>query len=500
MLFNSFEFIFIFLPVTWMTFWVLMRWTEPRFALVWLVASSLFFYGWWNWSYLFILLGTGLFNFSLSQILFATARPQRQRRLALTIGILANLSLLGYFKYANFFMENFQSLVAIDWNFAHVILPLGISFYTFQQIAYLVDAYRGECPRYTLMQYLGFVTFFPHCIAGPLVHPQELLPQMAELGRHGRIPRTLVPGLFLFAIGLVKKTMIADSISPSVDTIFNFVASGGEIGLAQSWGGALAYTMQLYFDFSAYSDMACGLALMFGLRLPVNFLSPYKATNIIDFWRRWHITLSRFLRNYLYYPLGGNRKGPTRRYVNLMITMLLGGLWHGAAWTFVIWGGLHGLYLVINHAWRHLPLGHAIPRPILTPLAWLITFAAVAIAWVFFRAPDLQTALDIVAAMFGANGFSDGPREIRRALGTDEMILIVGAFLATLILPNMPQMLQRWSLYCNLGELEVAPLRTRLARLLIWRPTWYWSVAGGVVLALGIVAISPDSEFLYFDF
>jgi alginate O-acetyltransferase complex protein AlgI len=500
MLFNSFEFIFLFLPVTWVLFWILMRWTQPRFALTWLVVSSLFFYGWWSWKYVFILVGSAVVNFGISQILFAATRGAPRRRLALIIGIAANLTVLGYFKYANFFIDNLRELVAVDWNLGAVILPLGISFYTFQQIAYLVDVYRDVCPRYTLLQYLGFVTFFPHCIAGPLTHPQELLPQMAELGRHGRVARTLVPGLLLFAVGLLKKTAIADSLSPSVATLFNFVSGGGHIGVVQSWAGALAYTMQLYFDFSGYSDMACGLALMFGLRLPVNFLSPYKAANIIDFWRRWHVTLSRFLRTYLYYSLGGNRKGPARRYVNLIITMLLGGLWHGAAWTFVIWGGLHGLYLVINHAWRHLPLSRAIPRPVMVPLAWFITFAAVNVAWVVFRAPDLATALRFVGSMFGAHGLSHSPREIRGALAADDLMVIFGATLAALILPNMPQVLQRWRLYCNLAELDIAPLRSAVARILIWRPTVWWSVAAGAVLAAGIMAIAPNSEFLYFDF
>jgi len=270
----------------------------------------------------------------------------------LVAGIVLNLSALGWFKYANFIASTVDRWVEAGFTLAPIVLPLAISFFTFQQIAYLVDAYRTARSEPDWLQYALFVSFFPQLIAGPIVHHREMLPQFDEVGRRGPALRDLEVGATIFAIGLFKKVVIADGVAPWSTEVFESVALGAWPGLVESWGAALAYTFQLYFDFSGYSDMAVGLGLLFGIRLPLNFASPYRATSIVEFWRRWHITLSRFLRDYLYIPLGGNRRGPARRYLNVMITMVLGGLWHGAGWTFIAWGALHGVYLLINYAWR----------------------------------------------------------------------------------------------------------------------------------------------------
>ena len=289
------------------------------------------------------------------------------------------------------------------------MLPLGISFYTFQQIAFLVEAWRGQFRETDLPRYCTVVTFFPHLIAGPIINYRDVIQQFRspDFGR----PREamIAMGLTIFIMGMAKKVLLADSIAPQADYVFSAAAAGGDVSLIEAWTGALSYTVQLYFDFSGYSDMAIGLALLLGIRLPINFNSPYKAENIADFWRRWHMTLSQFLRDYLYIPLGGNRCGPTRRTINLMLTMVLGGLWHGAGWTFVIWGALHGFYLVVCHAWTTYFRVKDGSRSHLSRRfgrigAGALTFVAVIVAWVFFRATSLDSALLICKAMFGFNG------------------------------------------------------------------------------------------------
>lgn len=409
MLFNSYEFILLFLPVSVAVFYGLGSTGRPRAACLWLVIASLFFYGWWKPAYLLLLVFSIGFNYGVGLALGRMGGPATRRRVVLALGIAVNLGLLGYFKYANFFVANWNELVGSHWSLAAIVLPLAISFFTFNQIAYLVDAYRGIAREYDLVSYSLFISFFPHLIAGPIVHHKEMIPQFQE--RDGRFnAEDLAVGLTIFCIGLTKKVLLADGIAPYANQAFDIAAHGGSLHFADAWMGALAYTLQLYFDFSGYSDMAIGAARLFGIRFPNNFDSPYKATNIIDFWRRWHITLSNFLRDYLYIPLGGNRKGPLRRYVNLLATMLLGGLWHGAGWTFVIWGGLHGFYLVINHAWRTFrkALGHDLGRvsPLGTLAGRLATFLAVVVAWVFFRSENLPAALKMLALMAGTEGIS----------------------------------------------------------------------------------------------
>jgi len=508
MLFNSYTFIFAFLPFSLGIFHGLRRAGLERWSILSLTLLSLVFYGWWNVVYLLLLVPLMFANFAIAVGIVPRDghRPPAAKPL-LIAGLILNLAVLGYFKYANFFVDNLNSIFRLNLFLGRVVLPLGISFFIFQKIAFLVDAYRGKLGRLDLLDYSLFVTFFPQLIAGPIVHHSEVLPQFR---RHGGVSgRMLTMGLTIFAIGLAKKVLLADTAAAFATPQFSSAAAGTRLDLLAAWSGALAYTAQLYFDFSGYSDMAIGAALMFGIRLPVNFASPYKATNIIEFWRRWHITLSRFLRDYLYIPLGGNRLGGMRRYVNLFTTMLLGGLWHGAGWTFVIWGGLHGFYLGVNHGWRALR----------TTLGWppsesnrfgaflggTITFLAVVVGWVFFRAAQFGSAVNMLKGMAGFNGvaiplwLTSLLPSARAAQGTVDsgigMLLALCLLLLAWLAPNTQELTGYVGPDGAYGRMEMTN-RTQLH----WRQTLRWGVVVGCLLALCIMSLSHVSEFLYFQF
>lgn len=385
MLFNTYGFIFAFLPIVFIVYYSLIKFKLITLSRVWLAASSVFFYSWWNIYNLPIIALSITFNFIIGSFL---AR-YRQKSL-LIIAIIVNLLALIYYKYFDFFIQNINDLLHNDFNLINIILPLGISFFTFTQITYLVDAYRGESKEYNIINYVLFVTFFPHLIAGPILHHKQMMPQFSYLRNKVLNWGNISHGIFLFSLGLAKKVIIADTLATWANPGF----SAQSLSMLEAWVTAVSYTFQLYFDFSGYTDMALGIALLFNIKLPQNFNSPYKADSIIDFWRRWHMTLSQFLREYIYIPLGGNRKGKIRRHANLMITMLIGGLWHGAAWTFVFWGFLHGTALVINHLWRTMGF------KMNTYMARIVTFVFVVISWVFFRAETFDQALIILKGMF----------------------------------------------------------------------------------------------------
>ena len=376
MLFNSRLFILAFLPLALGGFLALGRWR--RASLWWLLGCSLFFYAWWKPELLALLLASIGVNYALARLV--------RQRAWLVAGLAFNLGLLGWFKYAGMF------------GLPGVVLPLGISFFTFQQIMFLVDSYKGEVKRPPFLDYACFIAFFPHLIAGPIVRPSHILPQLAALAPRQDVKVRLTQGVEIFLLGLAKKIVLADGLSRFADPGFAAVARGDAISLIEAWVALLAYALQIYFDFSGYSDMAIGLARMFGISFPLNFRSPYQARDISDFWRRWNITLSMFLRDYLYIPLGGNRHGEGKRIRNLMATMLLGGLWHGAAWRFVLWGGLHGVFLVV-HGWCK---GLRIPRGV----SWAITLLAVTLAWVPFRATSFGAAVQMYRGLFGLNGLA----------------------------------------------------------------------------------------------
>lgn len=517
MLFNSHAFIFLFLPLTLLVFFGFGR-ISARLAAGGLAAASLIFYGWWNPAYVALLLLSILCNFSAGG---AIARAQadgdtRRSVRLLTLAVIANLGLLGYYKYADFFVANLNAVTGAGLGFADVVLPLGISFFTFTQIAFLVDAHQGKAREYNLVHYGLFVTYFPHLIAGPILHHGEMMPQFAQREIYRPQHDLIAAGLTLFVLGLVKKVLIADGVAPYVAPVFDAPGAGVTLTMLEAWCGALAYTFQLYFDFSGYSDMAVGLSLLFGVRLPVNFHSPYKAVNVIDFWRRWHMTLSRFLRDYLYVPLGGNRRSRTRRYINLLLTMLLGGLWHGAGWTFVLWGALHGAYLMVNHGWRELRrrLGHNLHQS--TPwgrrAGCLLTFVAVVVGWVLFRAPDMETAAAILRAMAGFNGLVLPEGWAARAGDAGAALAALGVqFGATPALPRTGVLHWIWILLLivwlapntqqimaaakpALGVPKEAPSRIR------WQISAPWALLTLALLLAVMVNLGRHSEFLYFQF
>jgi D-alanyl-lipoteichoic acid acyltransferase DltB (MBOAT superfamily) len=528
LLFNSYIFVLAFLPAVLLGF-ALIRSYGIGAAIGWLVAASLFFYAWWNPAYLLLLGGSIAGNYGIGLLLARISPARRLVRLLLAgAGISANLGLLAQYKYANFFIDSLNGIGVAHWQLEPVMLPLAISFFTFQQIAYLADVYRSEASEPSFLNYCLFVSFFPQLIAGPIVHHREMLPQFMDARRFRLSQENTAVGLTLFTIGLFKKVILADGVAVYANAVFDATAEGLQPSFFEAWGGTLAYTLQLYFDFSGYCDMAVGLARLFGIRLPINFNSPYKAVNIVDFWRRWHITLSRFLRDYLYIPLGGNRHGRRRRYRNLMITMVLGGLWHGAGWTFVLWGGLHGLYLVFNHAWHRVRrrLGHDLSRSTLLgrAAARTLTLGAVMLGWVLFRAADLGTAGRIYAAMFGTAGISL-PEELQGSLsapapvltamlgirfegpfphelaywpdGIPLMLVMAGIALFT---PTAYQWLRFYDPVIPSPYSGTRDLGGGLPAWLAWRPNAGFALVTLAMLLWSLLEMTSVSEFLYFQF
>ena len=397
MLFNSYVFIFLFLPVSLFVYFFLNRKRLTTASKAWLVLVSLFFYSWWNVKYLPLIMISIVFNYSIGTELCRTTKRKMpfKRVEILVFGIIVNLLCLAYFKYVDFFITNINILSGTKIPFINIILPLGISFFTFTQIAFLVDAYRREMKEYSLLNYSLFVTFFPHLLAGPIIHHREMMSQFDMMKNKIINNRNIFRGVCLFVIGLFKKVVIADHFAVYSNNGFNTAET---LQFIEAWTASLSYTMQIYFDFSGYTDMALGISWLFNIGLPINFNSPYKSLNIQEFWRKWHITLSRFMRDYIYIPLGGNLTQELRVLFNLFITFLIGGLWHGAGWTFVMWGFLHGFAIVAFRLWRRLNIN--LPKVV----SWFITFNFVNAAWVFFRAKSLSNAVQILKGMTGLNG------------------------------------------------------------------------------------------------
>lgn len=494
MLFTTAAFVCLFLPLSLALFFSLGRW-RPHWAAGALFAASVVFYGVWMPMYVLLLLGSITGNFLLGRAI-ANARARERRGVAkrwMVLGVCANLGLLAYYKYANFFIDNLNALTGQHWQLAPVLLPIGISFFSFTQIAFLADSYQKGVKELRFSHYGLFVTYFPHLIAGPVLHHAQMMPQFRDPATYRWQGANFSAGLLIFVIGLFKKVVLADGISPYADAIFNPVDAGQWPSLQEAWLGALAYTLQIYFDFSGYSDMAIGLSRLFNVSLPFNFDSPYKATSISDFWRRWHISLSTFLRDYLYIALGGNRHGSLRRYLNLATTMVLGGLWHGASWSFVLWGALHGSYLMLNHGFRAL-CGAALQQRLAAArswrvLAWALTLLSVIAAWVFFRATTLDGALRLLQAL--VHGGDTG--------GIDRLLWNAG-------LPAA----RGWVLCAVLGLAAVAlpnsnVLGQRLLALMQARPALRSLAAGAALLAVALLVLlntarDAVSAFIYFNF
>ncbi len=462
MLFNTYEFIVVFLPLTFLGYFVIGK-HSWQWGMYWVIAASLVFYGYWDINYVPLLLLSICFNYGIGQCI---ARRSQAKSWLIT-GLLGDFALLGYFKYTVFFLTTINDILGRGmFDIPTIILPLGISFFTFTQAAYLVDMYRGDVERTDFASYCEFVTIFPHLIAGPIIHHKSMLPQFYSLETYRLNYDNVARGLALFLLGLLKKVAIADSLAPWVNEYF---ARPDSLMPIEAWFAALGYTFQLYFDFSAYSEMAIGLGLMFNLRLPRNFDSPYQSTNIIDFWRRWHMTLGVWVKNYLYIPLGGNRYGLSKKLRNLLVSMLLIGFWHGAGWTYVLWGGIHGLYLVVNHWWRSFNL--SLPKII----AWPLTFIAVMVAWVFFRADTVGHAVTILLTMCDVSHFVAGT-SFHGPTGVRIRMLIVFTILL-MFCPSAQRLVERY-----------------------FRPNIKWAMVCIMAGVISFYYFSHISDFLYFQF
>jgi alginate O-acetyltransferase complex protein AlgI len=498
MLFNSLEFIFCYLPIT-IVLYYLCAYFSKSYAVTFLSLASMVFYAIWSPIFTLLLLFSITANYTGAFILCKFHQPNLRKYIFLVF-LLFNFGLLFYYKYLGFFFFNCNWLFGTTFSITEIFLPLGISFFTFTQLAFLVDVYKGEAKEYNFIHYVLFVTYFPHLIAGPILHHQQMMPQFADKKIYVFNINNLTSGTVLFVIGLSKKVLLADKLGFIAGPIFDSPVNIPEFFTA--WKASLSYSLQLYFDFSGYSDMAVALALMMGVSLPINFNSPYKAKSIIDFWRRWHISLSQFLLHYLYIPLGGNKKGPIMRYRNLFITMVLGGLWHGASWNFAIWGGLHGAYLIFNHSFRLLrfpPWMKNIKG--MAYLGWLLTFLCVVIAWVFFRASDFAKAMDILKGMFFLNGVDLTPESIRAFFS----IKLVIALLIVTLMPNSMTLLDkiRWMVTQPFPNVVLPMRRAYFGTLtqLITTPTFpilYTHILGFSIAFLAALSIFHLNQITYF--
>lgn len=490
MLFTTAVFVCLFLPVVLASFFFIARYSHSA-AATWLFGASLFFYGYWMPEFSLLLLASICGNFLVGKRIVSASRVKA--KLWLVMGVSTNMALLAYFKYANFFVNNLNGAIGAHWDIGRVLLPIGISFFTFTQIAFLADSYQKGVREYKFTHYALFVTYFPHLIAGPVLHHAQMMPQFNDAKTYRVNTAHLAGGLAIFALGLFKKVVLADGVSPYADAIFKASDAGISPDTHEAWLGAVAYTLQIYFDFSGYSDMAVGLSWLFNVRLPFNFDSPYRATSISAFWRRWHISLSTFLRDYLYIALGGNRYGLMRRYVNLAVTMVLGGLWHGANWTFVFWGALHGTYLVANHAFRamcgEVVLARLARSRTYTSFAWGLTMLSVIVAWVFFRAETFSGAGRLLAGMVGQSANAS----VHAVLWNAGLQMATGAWwcLALSVIavatPNSNRLGSRLLEFCR---------RRSLASVYVA------GVATSAVVSLVLVNTARDSfsAFIYFNF
>ena len=484
MVLSSYPFLLWFLPVALAGYYLLGR-REGWLASGWLLLASLVSYCLWDYRFLPILLGSMAGNYFACTRIVAAGQPAK--KIWLTCALCFNLLMLGAFKYANFFIDTVNALTGIGLQPLALLLPVGISFFTFTQISLVVDTYYGKGPSPDPGRYALFVAYFPYIVAGPVLHHRDILPQMADPASARPKAANFAVGLTLFAFGAAKKLLIADNLIPLVNLAFQTEHPH----LAQSWLGVFAYALQLYFDFSGYSDMAIGVSRLFGIQIPFNFNSPYKAASVSEFWLRWHISLSRFLRNYLYIPMGGNRSGQIARYRNLLLTMLLGGLWHGSNWTFVVWGGLHGLYLCVQHGWRALATSGRFGSWMRVP-GWachLLTMLAVLVAWCFFRASNLDAAFDILAGMTGWHGVG----AIADVQGFSLVMLGLGTWIA-FVMPNTNEVFA-WleSRFDNTPEAR-SLLRMR------WHPSWGWGMVTGLVFALCLLSMEKTQDFIYAQF
>ncbi len=478
MLFSSHIFLLLYLPITFLVFVQLRHRTGGRAAILWITMMSIVFYGWWNINHVFLLIVLLIINYILGLLIWRRRRT-RIGKIILIVGVSLNIGVLAWFKYAGFLGSMVSSEFSAYWRLADIALPLAISFFIFQKIAYLVDVWREVVDPPDFLEFCFFVLFFPQLIAGPIVHCRDIVPQIRHENWAKDASSDAAIGLSLLAIGLLKKLFLADKLAITADRVFGSVARGDDISALAAWLGTLSFGFQIYFDFSAYSDMALGLALMFGIRLIANFNSPYKASDPVDFWRRWHISLSSWLRDYLYIPLGGNRGHYFHRFVNVAIVMVLGGLWHGAAWTFLMWGAMHAILILIAHAVRSR-FGE--PVGIARAVSAFVTFLLVMICWVPFRAADFPNAVAMYSAMFSMRLNFDAEPYLR-----DFFLLVIAGFVCW-VLPNTMQIFGWYKLLGN------------TSKFFVWRPSVTWSLVVATALASSLAYVQTANKFIYFQF
>ena len=499
MLFHSYAFICVFMPIVLLGLIAVRRYAPGGAAVAFLACASLAFYAFWSVPYTALLIASIAFNYGMGRIIAGRRASERPARHLLIAAIVINLLGLSYFKYTNFFIENVNALASTAIPRLSLILPLGISYFTFYQVTYLVDVYNGDAAPHRPGHYVLFASFFPCVTAGPIVGQKEMMPQYTAMGGPAYKSGDLAVGLTVFAVGLAKKVLLADSIAPFANSLFDGASAGAAVGVADAWLGSVAYTLQLYFDFSGYSDMALGAACMLGFRLPLNFNSPLKATSIIDFWQRWHITMTRFFTNYVYSPIAvtlmrtamRRRFGAPARFalvvlLPVVLTFVLAGFWHGAGWTFILFGVVHGVALAVNHAWREIRL----PAPP-KALSWALTMVVVVGALVLFRADRLDTALSILRAMAGAPAGAPAKQAL---VGVGDALPWIAALgVVALAFPNLQQLMRRHSPTCD--EID-----ERAASRITWRPGALWAVAAAVTMAIALLSITSASDFLYYKF
>lgn len=492
MLFNSYEFLLFFLPITLIVYIFLNKLNLKSFSNAWLVGCSLFFYGYWNPSYLTLIILSVFINYSFGQLIASRKLKRSHNVLALLIGISINLAALIYFKYTDFFISTLNQTLSTSFPTLNIVLPLAISFFTFQQIAYLVDMYQDNSEQYSFLNYCLFVTFFPQLIAGPIVHHKEMMPQLLKVQDKWNINwENITSGIFIFSIGLFKKVVIADNFAYWSNIGFNNSAG---LDIWAAWVTSLSYTLQLYYDFSGYADMAIGAALLFNIKLPDNFNSPYKAKNIQDFWHRWHMTLSRWLRDYVYIPLGGNRKGEAFTLRNVALTAIISGIWHGAGWTFILWGACHGIAMVVHRLWSKLNIN------LNKSLCWLLTFIFINLTWVIFRAESFQSAKGIIYSMIGLNGLSSMNVELSLIL---TLVFGENSTFADNIAVLFPmEMVVIFSLVAFAGPNSLEILNKRKTKANSFSQLKYAAATSGLIFvtALSFFGNAKPSEFLYFNF
>lgn len=502
MLFHSYAFIFGFLPLCFLGFGVVVRWRGWQAGIVWLAAASLVFYAQWSLLHAAVLAGSITVNYGFALLLLrARERERAKPAFKLLMAALAcNLGLLIYFKYSNFLIDNLNALLGTTTPHLQIVYLVGISFFTFIQIGVLCEIYSGQLQSLRFSHFFLISSFFPCVTAGPILLQKEMLPQFAEAQRSPFNPLRIAIALTVFGIGLFKKLVLADSIAPYADSTFNAVAGGAAIDALGAWIGALAYTLQLYFDFSGYSDMAVGIGYLFGFRLPLNFNSPLKATSIIDFWRRWHMTMTRFFTTYLYTPMGfslmrravkGRFSRPKRFIVAValpvVLTFVLAGIWHGAGWTFIVFGLIHGFALAFNHAWREAAMP-ALPQP----AGWLLTMAVVVIGLVFFRAESVGAALMMLTAMAGIGPLA-APAASALAAGP-ALLLIAGLMVIALLFPNTQQIMCNHRISTDLPSLNSGRFGW------VWQPSPRWALATWLLLAVSIGLMAGETSFVYYQF